>query len=328
MTRYSKDNYEIVDGGFRMPLTLARRIEELKSPPDEMFRFIKAPALALAGKEDANVPPDHAWRIARRTFEAGNTNVASLQISACDHSFQWVAPDHDLAFRERYTFDSFKRGYNTNVYSALVAWLRKVVPSAADPQAGSTDAPTTPPQQFGILAPKLIPRNEAAPERLQLAPGIEIIEDVADRERTAGVETLEGRIGPLLLGEGCQAHFIDMPAGMYVEEHPHSSESIIYTVRGRWVLCSQGRRHLMKPGSLFRFGSHISTGYEVPFNEDAFILIFKGDRTTRQEQEFIDYLKGMAARLKQDQAAGHDVFLLRDLPLDHPARAFARQLHQ
>jgi len=29
-------------------------------------------------------------------------------------SFQWLTPDHDHegAFRERYTFDSFKRGYN------------------------------------------------------------------------------------------------------------------------------------------------------------------------------------------------------------------------
>jgi hypothetical protein len=36
-----------------------------------------------------------------------------------------------------------------------------------------------------------------------------------------GVQTLEGRIGPLLLGEGCQCHFIEMKPGMYCEEHPH-----------------------------------------------------------------------------------------------------------
>jgi quercetin dioxygenase-like cupin family protein len=140
------------------------------------------------------------------------------------------------------------------------------------------------------------------------------------------VETLEGRIGPLLLAERCQAHSIDMPAGMYLKDHPHSTESIIYTVRGRWVLASQGRRHLMKLGSLFRFGANTPTGYEVPFAEDAYILIFKGERSTRVESEFIDYLKGMAARLKKENAEGTP-FTLRELPADHPARKFAREVN-
>jgi pimeloyl-ACP methyl ester carboxylesterase len=322
-----KEQFEIVDGPFRMTLGLARRREELKWPPDETFRHITAPALALAGKEDKNVPPEHAWRIAQRIAAAGNTNVAALLISACDHSFQWVAPELDLAFRERYTLESFKRGYNTNVYAAIIGWLRKVAPSPLDPARPLLAAPTAPPWQRAILKPERDASTADTPERLQLAPGIEVIEDITDRTRTAGVDTLEGRIGPLLLGEGCQAHFIDMPAGMYLEEHPHGSESIIYTVRGRWVLCSAGRRQLMKPGSLFRFGAHLSTGYEVPFAEAAYILIFKGERSTAREKDFMDYLKGMAARLKHEQQIGHEVFLLKDLPADHPARQFARRVN-
>jgi pimeloyl-ACP methyl ester carboxylesterase len=324
-----KDQFELVDGDFRMPMGLARRREELKWPPNQMFRHIKAPSLALAGRADLNVPPEHAWRIAQTIYAAGNTNVASFLLSACDHSFQWLPPDHDqdVAFRERYTFESFKRGYNTNVYAAMIGWLRKVVPSLADPGRAQLENSTTPPQQRAIAQPERDARTPNTPERLQLAPGIEIIEDIAEPARTAGVETLEGRIGPLLLGEGCQAHFIDMPAGMFTEEHPHGSESIIYTVRGQWVLCSQGRRHLMKPGTLFRFGAFISTGYEVPFNDPAYILIFKGERTTTEEKDFMAYLKTMATRLQGRRQKAQEMFLLKDLPDDHPARKFAREVN-
>ena len=321
-----KEPFELVDGDFHTTLGLPRRREELKDPPEDMFRHIKTPALALAGKEDNNVPSEHAWRIARRIYAAGNTNVASLIISACDHNFQWAAPDEDLAFRERYTFDSFKRGYNPDVYTTLTTWLRKTLPSPADPGRAHSAAPTLPWQQRAILAPERDSATDYAPERLQLAPGVEIIADITDKTRTPGVATLEGRIGPLLLAESSQAHFIDLPAGSFTAEHPHSSESIIYTVRGRWVLCSQGRRRLMQPGALFRFGARISTGYEVPFSKDALILIFKGERSTISEQDFMDYLKGMGERLNREHKQG-EPFLLKELPKDHPARVFAREVN-
>lgn len=51
---------------------------------------------------------------------------------------------------------------------------------------------------------------------------------------------------------------------MYVEEHPNSSESPIYAVRGPWVLCSNGRRRVMDPGLLFRFVGKTPAGYQVP----------------------------------------------------------------
>lgn len=321
-----KDQFELVDGDFKTAMGLPRRREELQFPPDEMFRHIRAPVLALAGAKDLNVPPQHAARIVQIVNAAGNSNAVSFLISGADHNFQQAAPEDDLAFRERYTFESFKRGYVSGVYQTMLAWLKKVAPSSVASAAPPAEVSYFPTQQRAIAAPEVDAKTDTTPERIQLAPGIEIIADVADRTKTAGVETLEGRIGPLLLGEKSQAHFIDMPAGMFLAEHPHSTESIIYTVRGNWVLCSQGRRQWMKPGSVYRFGANISTGYEVPFAEDACILIFKGERSTKVEKEFIDYLKGMAARLQREHEAGTP-FLLKELPADHPARKFARKVN-
>lgn len=169
-------------------------------------------------------------------------------------------------------------------------------------------------------------RTEFAPERVALSPGVEIMRDILNRDITVGVETLEGRIGPLIIADDCQSHFIDMPGGMYLEEHPHAKGSIIYTIRGRWVLCNQGRRYLMKPGSLFRFGDGVPTGYEVPFQEDAFILIFKSARSMGSEREFIEYLRDLSLRLEQHHREGVP-FLIEDLPEGHPAKVFAQKVN-
>ena len=56
------------------------------------------------------------------------------------------------------------------------------------------------------------------------------------RMQFPGVVTLEGRIGPLLKGDASQAHFIEMPGDLYCHEHSHPTESLIFTVKGRWVL--------------------------------------------------------------------------------------------
>jgi len=82
----------------------------------------------------------------------------------------------------------------------------------------------------------------------------------------------------------------------------------------------------MRPGSLFRFAPGTPTGYEVPFGEEAYLLIFKGDRLSRSEKEFMDYLREMKKRLRNEQKEGIP-YLLRDLPQDHPARRFAREIH-
>lgn len=81
----------------------------------------------------------------------------------------------------------------------------------------------------------------------------------------------------------------------------------------------------MKPGTLFTFAPDTPTGYEVPFEENAFILIFKDKRLSRDEQEFIDYLRGLKKSLEQEQAEGHPM-RLDELPADHPARVFAREI--
>jgi pimeloyl-ACP methyl ester carboxylesterase/quercetin dioxygenase-like cupin family protein len=320
-----EDTFEISDGDFKQTVGLARRKEELEMPPDEMFRFIKSPVLALSGEHDLNVPPDHAARIVSVLRKAGNHSCTCVLISGCDHSFQVSPNDEQLRLRERYNFGSFKRDYSPQLYREVAAWLDDTLgyaPSSKLPSSVET----------GELPVRAVEKSERdtkaefTPARLHLAPGIQIVENVTDKQQTTGVATLEGEIGPLLLGNGCQAHFIDMPAGMYCEEHPHSNESIIYTVRGQWVLCSQGRRHVMKPGTLFHFAANTPTGYEVPFSEDAFILIFKGQRLTKKDEEFITYLKGLAKRLEREHETGVP-YLLSDLSEDHPAIQYAKQVN-
>lgn len=321
-----ENEFALQDGKFKVKLWLSRRREELDLAPDKLFRHIQAPALALAGEFDRNVPPEDAAKAEQIMRVHGNQNARSQVIAGADHSFQEVPANEADQIQERYTFASFERPYLHEAYDQALAWLHEVLPTKAefhdDHDGNESDHDAAHPPETVVVDPK----TDSTPRRVQLARGVELIEDITDPEQTAGVETLEGRIGPLLLAEGCQAHFIEMHAGMYVKEHAHSTESIIYTVRGRWVLCSDGHRHLMKPGTLFRFGKNVSTGYEVPFGEDACILIFKGDRTTKRESEFTEYLQGMADKLRQEHADGTP-FLLKELPAEHPARKFAQQVN-
>ncbi len=155
--------------------------------------------------------------------------------------------------------------------------------------------------------------------------GIQIIESITDIDANPGVVTLEGRIGPLLKGDASQAHFIEMPGDLFCHEHSHPTESLIFTVMGRWVLCSSGRRQLMQPGSLFWFKAGTPTGYEVPFAEAAFILIFKGDRDDTDDEGFIEYLQGLKHRLEKSHQEGMP-FKMSELSEDHPARIYARGL--
>jgi quercetin dioxygenase-like cupin family protein len=157
------------------------------------------------------------------------------------------------------------------------------------------------------------------PRVINPSEGIQIIEDVTDQP---GVETIEGIFGPLMQGAGSQAHFIKLPPGLYTYEHVHPNESIIYTVKGKWVLCSSGIRHIIKEKGLFWFGPNIGTGYENPFDEPAFLLIFKG-KVLNDSAGMIKYLQGpMKEHLASEVEKGH-VFTLEELPEDHPAREFA-----
>lgn len=104
--------FALVDGDYRKTVELMRRQEELKSSPDEMFRYIQAPALALSGDKDMNVPPSHAALAVSVMRKAGNHATTCVVLPGVDHSFQAVPDDEDERFRERYTFQSFRRDYD------------------------------------------------------------------------------------------------------------------------------------------------------------------------------------------------------------------------
>jgi alpha-beta hydrolase superfamily lysophospholipase len=307
---------------------LARRREELQYPPDEMYAFIRSPALALAGSRDLNVAPHHAACAVATMQRAGNLQTRSVLIDGADHNFQIAPHDADEAFRERYTFASFLRPYHPQLDREVLAWLDEFFPAHGHHHEGDQPNPgmTREQQSFysrAVQHEESDPQTGISPPRVQLAPGLTIIDNILDREKTPGVETLEGRIGPLLRTPDMRAHFIDMPAGLYLEEHPHTKGSIIYTVRGTWGLKSLGRWHLMKPGSLNWFGDNIPTGFQVPFQEDAYILIFKATSGS-DDATFISYLRTLAGNLKEEQKAG-TAFQLIDLPRSHPALDFARK---
>jgi len=58
--------------------------------------------------------------------------------------------------------------------------------------------------------------------------------------------------------------------------------------------------------------------------EPAFILIFKGQRG-EDDEVFLEYLRELAGRLKEEQARGQP-FRLDQLPPEHPAQVFARRV--
>lgn len=158
---------------------------------------------------------------------------------------------------------------------------------------------------------------------IETQEGIRIVPAV---DGMPGVETLEGRMGPLLNARGGGSHFIEVPPGAYMDDHAHEKESLIYTVRGEWVLCSRGTRWHMRAGSLFWFGDGVPTGYENPFALPALILIFKmEERTPGHDLAMFDRLANTRDTLAAEHAAGTP-FSFAELPRDHPAKVFARSL--
>jgi quercetin dioxygenase-like cupin family protein len=153
--------------------------------------------------------------------------------------------------------------------------------------------------------------------------GIAFVRDIFNQP---GVETLEGKIGPLLGAARGACHFITLNPGQYLDEHPHAKESLIYAAKGDFVLCSQGQRWHVREGTVFWFGDDVPTGWETPFAEPATILIWKSEpRDADGDREFFKYLEKMAAGLEEEHASGTP-FRLDELPQDHPARVFARSL--
>ncbi|WP_291076108.1 HupE/UreJ family protein [Hyphomonas sp.] len=195
----------------------------------------------------------------------------------------------------------------------------------SDEAHGHSHAPDGSHYMPGDVKPAMtVAATPNSPEYVQLANNVEIIESV-DEAMNSGSATFthEGYFGPLLFGEELRAYSLRLEPGMFLSEHPHPTESIIYTLGGRWVLCSEGKRKVMEAGSLFHFGSNMPTGWEAPFAEGAEILIFKKKRDGDNYESFVEGIGEMAATLDEQMKDG-EPFYYHQLESDHPAIQFAK----
>lgn len=143
-----------------------------------------------------------------------------------------------------------------------------------------------------------------------------------------GVSTVEGDLVPLLSGQHIRSHMIVMHPGQYCYAHPHDTESIIYTVSGRWVFCTtdddgQEIRTVINEGDVFHFPGGVPTGFETPFEEEALIFIVKtGSESYEEMVEGMTWARDM---LEKESSEGTP-FFYNELPEDHAARVFAREV--
>ncbi len=91
------------------------------------------------------------------------------------------------------------------------------------------------------------------------------------------------------------------------------------------MLCSEGRRRILKAGTLCRIEAGIPAGYEVPFDNAALILVFRASGNASDEEQLVDYYTDLALRAKKMQGAG-TVLRISRLSEGHPARIFASGL--
>lgn len=171
-----------------------------------------------------------------------------------------------------------------------------------------------------------VAKTDVSPEYIQLATNVEIIPDIKKSIAEVGVLTHEGVFGPLLFAEKTRAFFIELKPGMFLTEHPHPTESLVYTVSGKWVLCSEGKRQVMEAGSLFHFGSNMPTGWEAPFAEGAHLLVLKAKTEGEAYGPYVQGLKDMGASLEAQRKAGTE-FYFNELDADHEAIKFARSVN-
>ena len=164
-----------------------------------------------------------------------------------------------------------------------------------------------------------------APVDLEPIGDCRVLRDVTAQP---GVDTVEGTLVPLLTGEAIRSHLIVMHAGQYCDAHPHDSESIIYTISGRWVFATteDGKpvRTVINQGDLFHFPAGVPTGFETPFDEAAVILILKGGGGSSYEEMAAGMVE--ARDMLAEEAASGIPFTYRDLPEDHLARAYATEV--
>ena len=197
--------------------------------------------------------------------------------------------------------------------------------STGEADHDSTHGPGDDHQQGGEVFPAtVVEATDFAPEYIQHATGVEIIPDVyAGLQSPSTTFTHEGKFGPLLFGESIRSFYIRLEPGMFLAEHPHPTESLVFTVSGRWVLCSEGKRQVMEAGSTFHFGSNAPTGWEAPFPEGAFLYIVKQFEEGLDYESYTSDIRKLAEQLDQEMSEG-SVFYYHQLPPDHEAIRFAR----
>jgi quercetin dioxygenase-like cupin family protein len=182
--------------------------------------------------------------------------------------------------------------------------------------------------QAAVLPKTVVPATDISPSYVQLATNVEVIPNIEDSlKNKSAIPTHEGIFGPLLFAEQTRSFFIELQPGMFLSEHPHDVGSIIYTVRGKWVLASEGKRHVMQAGTLFRFGDNMPTGWEAPFNEPALLLVVKPKGENTSYDIFNRGIKAMQASVDKDRKAGKMQFYYSELKPDDPAIAFARSVN-
>lgn len=199
---------------------------------------------------------------------------------------------------------------------------------AAHEHAYMGEVPTdTESAKLSVKPKQVVPATEVAPEYVQLARNVEVVPNIEDAVKSrSAVLTHEGLFGPLLFAEQNRSFFIELKPGMFLGEHPHDTGSIVYTVRGKWVLASEGKRQVMEAGSLFRFGDGMPTGWEAPLAGGALLLVVKGKQETKDYATFNKGIKSMQVTVDKERKEG-EPYYFNELKPDHPAIAFARSVN-
>jgi quercetin dioxygenase-like cupin family protein len=227
--------------------------------------------------------------------------------------------------RDDHIHAHLEMGSAGQVPAAAQTSVQSAPASSAEESHGHSHAPDGSHVMPGDIKPAMvIQATPSSPEYIQLATNVEIIESVDEAMKGASSTfTHEGYFGPLLFGEELRNYTLRLEPGMFLSEHPHPTESIIYTMGGRWVLCSEGKRQVMEAGSTFHFGSGMPTGWEAPFPEGAEILIFKKKKEGETYQSFTQGIGEMSETLDAQYREG-EPFYYHQLAADHPAIQFAR----
>ena len=198
---------------------------------------------------------------------------------------------------------------------------QKRIPPAAPLHKNLSRRPTHKSLKSTSCRQRLILQNSSSWQK-----NVTVIPNIIDPAKRVGVLTHEGIFGPLLYAEKMRAFFIELKPGMFLAEHPHDAESLVYTVSGKWVLCSEGKRQVMEAGSIFHFGSNMPTGWEAPFAEGALLMVVKSKKPTDGYKAFMQGLTKMKADLEKQRSKG-ELFYFNALRPDHPAVVFAKSVN-